>query len=106
MPAADLVRASVDGIDGLLADLGPDTRNVLLTLARIWFTVETGSVTSKDAAATWAGERLPPQLAPALAHARWLYLNATYAEETWPPEVRAVAQACAEHIVARVRGQR
>ncbi|HYI66036.1 MAG TPA: aminoglycoside adenylyltransferase domain-containing protein, partial [Candidatus Limnocylindrales bacterium] len=39
VPRAELVRAMVDGVPSLLSDLGDDTRNVLLTLARIWTTV-------------------------------------------------------------------
>lgn len=40
----DLVAAMTAGIDGLLADLAGDTRNVLLTLARIWMTCATGTI--------------------------------------------------------------
>ncbi len=42
VPAADLDRAMIDSIPDLLADLEPDTGNVLLTLARIWTTLGTG----------------------------------------------------------------
>ena len=58
VPADDLVRAVVDGIPALLEDLDDDTRNVLLTLARILVTVETGAIVAKDAAA----ERVLPRL--------------------------------------------
>jgi hypothetical protein len=49
-----------DELPSLVADLESDTRNVLLTLARMWTTVATGRIVSKDAAAAWALERLPP----------------------------------------------
>lgn len=75
VPRADLVRAMVDGVPSLMADLAGDTRNVLLTLARIWTTVETGKIRSKDEAADWAMSRLPDVHRPMLARARDLYLT-------------------------------
>ena len=75
VPPADLGRAIVAGVPDLLADLESDTRNVLLTLARIWFTLATGELRSKDAAATWAIERLPAVQGAVLVRARQLYLD-------------------------------
>jgi streptomycin 3"-adenylyltransferase len=74
VPPADLRRAIVEGVPGLLADLEDDTRNVVLTLARIWVTLETGEILPKDAAAEWAFARLPSELRPVLARARDAYL--------------------------------
>jgi predicted nucleotidyltransferase len=71
----DLVRAMVDGISGLQDDLDWDTRNVILTFARIWSTVATGVIRSKDAAADWALERLPEAHRAVLARARAIYLG-------------------------------
>ena len=51
VPHDDLIRGAVAGIPHLLSDLESDTRNVLLTLARIWTTLQTGQLRSKDAAA-------------------------------------------------------
>ena len=67
--------------DALLADLGGDTRNVILTLARIWSTVARGDIRSKDAAADWALDRLPGEHRPVLARARAIYLG--HEEERW-----------------------
>lgn len=75
VPSEDLVRANVDDIERLLADLPEDTRNVLLTLARIWSTAATGELRSKDAAAEWAIERLPEEHRPVLLRARSGYLG-------------------------------
>ena len=61
VPRADLDRASLDVIPALMADLDDDVRNVLLTLARVWFTLETGAIASKDVAADWAIDRLLPR---------------------------------------------
>jgi predicted nucleotidyltransferase len=41
----------VDGVEGLLDDMDGDTRNVVLTLARIWSSLATKEMRSKDAAA-------------------------------------------------------
>lgn len=67
---ADLRRAMRAGIPDLLADLPTDTTNVLLTLARIWMTLETSGFSSKDAAADWAVSRMPPERRSSLEHAR------------------------------------
>lgn len=83
VPAADLRRSVLAGIPSLLADLETDTRNVLLTFARIWLTLETGVVGSKDHAAAWAIERLPPGTQGVLIRARELYLEG--ADIEWAP---------------------
>ncbi|WP_344835368.1 aminoglycoside adenylyltransferase domain-containing protein [Nonomuraea dietziae] len=64
IPPGDLVRGIVAGMPALLEELESDTRNVLLTLARIWTTVATGVIRSKDAAADWALARLPAEHRP------------------------------------------
>lgn len=74
VPIDDLRRAMLAGVPGLLAELETDTRNVLLTLARIWFTLATGEIRTKDAAADWALPRLPKAQRAALARARDMYL--------------------------------
>ncbi|MFF8811738.1 aminoglycoside adenylyltransferase family protein [Streptomyces pactum] len=87
VPHPDLVRASLAGVPELLAGLGDDTRNAVLTLARVWTTVATGEIRPKDAAADWALGRLPPEHRPVLRHARELYLDHHYAEESWSEEL-------------------
>lgn len=51
-----------------------DERNVILTLARIWYSMVTGKIAPKDAAASWALERLPSEFRPVLHEARHAYL--------------------------------
>ena len=75
VPRADLVRAMLDELPGLLEDLEGDTRNVLLTLARIWTTLETGEIRSKDAAANWLLQRLPVEHRAVLDAAKDDYLG-------------------------------
>jgi predicted nucleotidyltransferase len=81
VPRDDLVRAISGGIDELVGDLDTDTRNVILTLARIWTTVATGVIRSKDAAADWALARLPAEHRAVLVRARAIYLGE--AEDSW-----------------------
>lgn len=75
VPREDIVRAMVDEIPQLLDDLESDTRNVLLTLARIWTTTATGDVVSKDAAAAWVVARLPGEHRPVLELASAAYIG-------------------------------
>ncbi|WUI01153.1 aminoglycoside adenylyltransferase family protein [Spirillospora sp. NBC_00431] len=75
VPHGDLVRGMTAGVPDLVADLESDTRNVVLTLARIWATLATGRIHSKDAAAGWALDRLPEEHRPVLARARSVYLG-------------------------------
>lgn len=104
VPHEDLRRAIVAGVPELLADLASDTRNVLLTLARVWTTLATGTVASKDMAASWALDRLPDRHRPVLARARSLYLGGRHSlaapadppdsvgagSESWDGEMPAV----------------
>lgn len=99
VPPGDLVRATVGDIDSLLEDLDSDTRNVLLTLARIWSTVATGVIRSKDAAADWALEQLPEEHRPVLARARAIYLGDE--EERWD-DLRPRLRPHTDHVVAAI----
>jgi predicted nucleotidyltransferase len=99
VPHDDLLSAMVGDIDALLGDLDRDTRNVILTLARIWSTVATGVIRSKDAAADWALTRLPEEHRAVLARARAIYLGAD--EEGWE-DVRPHVRPYADYIVAEV----
>ena len=77
VPETDLVRALLDTVaqwNGE-ADWQGDERNVVFALARIWYTLYTGRIAAKDAAATWALQRLPEAHRPVLASARAAYLG-------------------------------
>jgi len=101
IPSADLLEAATHGIESLRDDLASDTRNVLLTFARIWTTAATGTIRSKDAAADWALERLPDQHRPVLARARAGYVSGE--QETWPPAVLAAAVAHVDYVISKTR---
>jgi predicted nucleotidyltransferase len=90
VPSADYARAMTSAVDGILLDLENDTRNYLLTLARIWSTLVTGEIRSKDLAADWALERLPDEQRLVLERARAIYLGAD--EERWDD---VMPRACA-----------
>jgi streptomycin 3"-adenylyltransferase len=100
VPRDDLVRAMLDGVDPLLEELDTDTRNLVLTLARIWSTVETGAIRSKDAAADWALPRLPETHRPVLARARAIYVGSE--EERWDDLMSGV-RPHAEHVAGEIR---
>lgn len=99
VPAADLTRAMTAGVPELLAELDTDTRNVLLTLARIWATLATGDIKSKDAAADWALERLPAEHRPVLARARAVYLGN---EEEYEGDLLPQAAPHAAYVVRAI----
>ena len=96
-PHADMVRAMLDELPSLLADLDTDTRNVLLTLARVWTTVATGELRPKDVAADWAMERLSEPHRAIFGQARDAYLVGE--EAPWEP---AGVRSAASEIVTRI----
>jgi len=74
VPWADLRRAMIESIPDLLSYLEGDERNVVLTFVRIWTTLATGVIRSKDGAADWALPLLPPEQRGVLEYARDNYL--------------------------------
>lgn len=104
VPLDDLLRAVAAGVPNLLADLETDTTNVLLTLARVWVTVATGTIKTKDGAADWSMARLPGDDRRELARARAIYLGAE--QDRWDdlmPRARVLAEHVIGEIEARVR---
>jgi streptomycin 3"-adenylyltransferase len=105
VPAVDVRRACVDAVPGLLGDLGTDTTNVLLTLARCWSTVDTGAIRSKDEAADWAAARASGELRDVLVRARDDYrglVDAPWADV--PSRLPALALVLAGHVTGRTPG--
>jgi predicted nucleotidyltransferase len=99
VPRADFTEALVADIAGLLEDLDSDTTNVLLTLARIWSGVVSGTVQSKDSAADWALRRLAPEYRAVLARARDRYLGVT--DEEWD-DLRDQLRPFADRVIAEI----
>jgi streptomycin 3"-adenylyltransferase len=99
VPREDFVAALAHGARELPADLEWDTRNVILTFARILCGMETGQVQSKDAAADRVLPRLPASLRPVLQRARDAYVGDQ--NEEWGdlmPAVRAYADYLSNRI--------
>ena len=71
VPFSRVRQAIYGALPSLLENLQGDERNVLLTLARMWYSLSTGGLGSKDQAAEWAAARLPePFFSPFLLAAR------------------------------------
>lgn len=104
VPREDMRQALADTIAqwNQPEDWQGDERNVVLALARIWYSAGTGLITSKDAAAAWALERLPAPWRPALDHARAAYLG--LAEDTLHQHPQAVADFVhhAKAVITRI----
>ena len=99
VPRSDLNRAITGGIPGLLADLDSDTGNVVLTFARIWTTLATGEIRSKDSAADWVLARLPQEHRSVLGRARAIYLGEE--DERWD-DLRARVRPHVDHVLREV----
>ena len=75
IPMGEIRGAMRDSLPKLLDGLQGDERNVLLTLARMWFTAVQGEITSKDRAAAWLSPQLPDEPRRYLELARRAYLG-------------------------------
>lgn len=102
VPWVDVVRAMVEAVPVLMPGIeqGDDIRNGLLTLARIWMSLATGEIRSKDEAARWALSRLPEEHRPVLAHASAAYLGEE--PEDWR-NFRARLRPHVDHVVTQIR---
>jgi streptomycin 3"-adenylyltransferase len=101
VPRRDLERAMRDEIPELLPGLlEDDTRNSLLTLARVWFTFATGRIEAKDVAAAWALDQLPDGAGDALRTARAAYLGE--ADDPWDAPARTLARADWDAMLAAI----
>ena len=99
VPAADLRRAVVEGVPGLLADLADDTRNVLLTLARVLATLRTGRIWWKDAAVLQVRDAVPGELVGLLDLAAAAYRGEV--TDDWAP-LLPDAERLARSLVAEI----
>ena len=100
VPNDDVLSAMVGDMDRLRGNIDSDTRNVILTLARMWSTLATGVIRSKDAAAAWALDRLPEAHRPVLARARAIYVGDQ--AERWD-DLQDHIGPHADYVVAEIR---
>jgi predicted nucleotidyltransferase len=75
IPTDHVRRAMREALPCLVDSLRGDERNVLLTLARMWRTAETGEFVTKDAAASWAAPLVPSEIGDTLRFAAEAYLG-------------------------------
>lgn len=102
VPYKDFMIATTDALPNLISELKSDTRNVLLTLARIWSTVETDAIYSKSAAADWAMERLPEEYRPVMKRAKEIYKGEE--KEKWS-DMQELINPCANFILSKINNK-
>lgn len=102
VPYKDFVMATIDALPNLMMDLECDTRNVLLTLARVWSTVETDTIRSKPAAADWAIDCLPEIYHSVLERAKAIYNGE--ADEYWS-DIQELIKPCSDFIKNQIKNK-
>ena len=97
VPFSRVRQAIYGALPSLLENLQGDERNVLLTLARMWYSLSTGGLGSKDQAAEWAAARLPEPFSEPLLLAARAYRGE--AADHWETEgTKALAEVLQKEI--------
>lgn len=99
IPYKDFIAATIHALENLSSELYSDTRNVLLTYARIWITVKTDSIHSKPAAASWAIEHLPEKYRPVMKRARAI---CTGEENEYWDDIQSLIKPCADFMASEI----
>ena len=102
VPYSDFIKAMMEGLPSLKADLEVDTRNVLLTLARVWCTLETDSIHSKQAAADWVIQRIPSQYQLVLQCAK--AFSEGREPENWD-DLSPLLKPCVDFMLSKIEEQ-
>jgi aminoglycoside 9-adenylyltransferase len=100
VPESDLFRSLHDGLTALLDNLVGDERNVLLTLARMIVTLETGQIVPKDEAAAHVLPSVPSADQSVLTLAAQAYRGETI--DDWDLHRQGAADT-AQHLADRIR---
>lgn len=88
----------------MISSFKGDERNVLLTLSRMWFTLVTEEITTKDVAAKWVILKLPERFSPLLTTAKEAYLgNLSDEWETVEKEAMALVEYMKKQIEELLR---
>jgi streptomycin 3"-adenylyltransferase len=99
IPYNDFIKAMLSDLERLADDLMNDTRNVLLTYARIWSTLETNEIRSKPDAADWTLKRLPPLYQPVMNRASQICVGDK--EEYWD-DLNDLIEPCADFMAGKI----
>lgn len=102
IPYNDFIRALTDVCKDLMSDILSDTRNVLLTYARIWSTLKTDAIRSKPAAAEWVIDRLPEQHRPVMKRAKAICIGKE--NEHWD-DMQSLIKPCVDFIVSQINNE-
>jgi streptomycin 3"-adenylyltransferase len=107
VPAAHFISALMDTIAqwNTEQDWEGDERNVVLALARIWYSAATGLIAPKDRAAAWVLERLPEQYRAVLSTALASYLGIEQDDLAARPQETADFVRYARSVIERILGQ-
>lgn len=102
VPYHDFMKAMLHDLNRLATDLENDTRNVLLTYARIWSTLETNTIRSKPAAADWVIDHLPKVYQPVIKRAKSICTGVEH--EHWD-DIEVLIKSCANFMVDQINAQ-
>lgn len=102
VPYQDFMKAMLHDLNRLATDLEQDTRNVLLTYARIWSTLETDAIRSKPAAADWVMKHLPEIYQPVMKRAKSICIGVE--KEHWD-DIESLIKPCADFMVNKINAQ-
>ncbi len=102
VPYQDFMKAMLHDLNRLATALEHDTRNVLLTYARIWSTLETDAIRSKPAAADWVMKRLPEIYQPVMKRAKSICMGVE--KEHWD-DIESLIKPCTHFMVNKINSQ-
>ncbi|MBX3710111.1 MAG: DUF4111 domain-containing protein [Gammaproteobacteria bacterium] len=102
VPYQDFITATADALKNLISDLDSDTRNVLLTFARIWNTLETDTIRSKEMAADWAIHRISQKYRLVLERAKAIYKGEE--KEYWD-DIQELNKPCADFMASQINNK-
>jgi len=102
VPYHDFTKAMLHDLNRLATDLEHDTRNVLLTYARIWSTLETNAIRSKPVAADWVMNHLPKEYQPVMKRAKSICIGVE--NEDWH-DLEMLIKPCADFMVNKINAQ-
>lgn len=99
VPYGDFIHALKDSMQNIIAELDTDTRNVLLTLARIWSTVATDKIHSKLEAANRVLSHVPDKCRPVIKKAKAFCQGEE--KENWS-DMQEIIKECADFMISQI----